>query len=257
MSQLGDCVVSLWRWRAALPKIAGMPAPHGRTAATDIRDQPAYSLAEGSRYLKLPTATLRAWAVGRAYPTVQGARHFRPLIRPARKQPTQLSFWNLIEAHVLRSFRTDHGVSLKALRQALDFAEKELRVERLLLRKELCAGAGQLFLERYGELISLSASGQLAMRRLLEEHLRRVEWDQWKFPVRLYPFLSADLPAEERPIAIDPGISFGRPVVARLGISTAVLAERMDAGETIEDLAADYGLSFPEIEQAVLYERTA
>jgi uncharacterized protein (DUF433 family) len=234
-----------------------MPAPQGRSAATDIRDQPAYSLAEGSRYLKLPTATLRAWAVGRAYPTAQGDRHFRPLIRPARKQPTQLSFWNLIEAHVLRSFRTDHGVSLKALRQALDFAERELRIERLLLRKELCADAGQLFLDRYGELINLSASGQLATRRLLEEHLRRVEWDAWKFPVRLYPFLSADLPSEERPIAIDPGISFGRPVVVRLGISTAVLAERMDAGESIEDLAADYGLSLPEIEQAVLYERTA
>ena len=252
-----DRVFSLWRRRAALSKIAGMPAPQGRTAVTDIRDQPAYSLAEGSRYLKLPSATLRAWAVGRAYPTARGPGHFRPLIRPARKQPPQLSFWNLIEAHVLRSFRTDHGVSLKALRQALDFAQKELRIERLLLRRELCADAGQLFLDRYGELISLSASGQLAMRRLLEEHLRRVEWDEWKFPVRLYPFLSADLPNEERPIAIDPGISFGRPVIVRLGVSTAVLAERLDAGESIEDLAADYGLSLPEIEQAVLYERTA
>jgi uncharacterized protein (DUF433 family) len=31
----------------------------------------------------------------------------------------------------------------------------------------------------------------------------------------------------------------------------------MDAGEGIEALAADYGLSLPEVEQAVLYERTA
>lgn len=234
-----------------------MPASQGRTGANDIRNQPAYSLAEGSRYLKLPSATLRAWAVGRPYPTTQGTRHFRPLIRPARKQPPQLSFWNLIEAHVLRSFRTDHGISLKALRQALDFAERELRIEHLLLRKELCADAGQLFLERYGELISLSPSGQLAMRRLFAEHLRRVEWDQWKFPVRLYPFLSADLPTEARPIAIDPGIAFGRPVVARLGITTAALAGRIDAGESLEDLATDYGLSVPEVEQAVLYERAA
>lgn len=233
-----------------------MPTPQGRPPA-DIRDQPAYTLAEASRYLKLPVATLRAWAVGRAYPTAQGARHFRPLIQPPRRQPTQLSFWNLIEAHVLRSFRTDHGVSLKALRQARDFAQKQLGIDRLLLRKELCADGGKLFLDRYGELISLSASGQLAMRQLLEEHLKRVEWDAWKFPVRLYPFLSAEMAGEARPIAIDPGISFGRPVVARLGISTAVLAERLDAGEPIDDLAADYGLSVPEIEQAVLYERTA
>jgi uncharacterized protein (DUF433 family) len=235
-----------------------MSAPDGKIAShADLRNQPAYTLAEGARYLKLPTATLRAWAVGRAYPTARGAGHFRPLIRPARKAPPQLSFWNLIEAHVLRSFRAEHGVSLRALRQALDFAERELRIERLLLRRELCADAGELFLERYGELISLSASGQLAMRRLFDEHLKRVEWDEWKFPVRLYPFLAAELTTEARPIAIDPGISFGRPVIARLGISTAVLADRLDAGETLEDLTADYGLSHVEIEQAVLYERTA
>src|SRR6266705_4987571 len=33
-------------------------------------------------------------------------------------------------------------------------------------------------------------SGQLAMRKLFEEHLKRVEWDEWKFPLRLYSFLS-------------------------------------------------------------------
>jgi uncharacterized protein (DUF433 family) len=186
-----------------------------------------------------------------------GERHFRPLIRPAHTPPPQLSFWNLIEAHVLRGFRTDHGVSLKDLRTSLDYAERVLDIPRLLLSKELCAGAGTLFLERYGELVSLSASGQLAMRRLFEAHLKRVEWDEWKFPVRLYPFLSSDVPADQRPIAIDAGISFGRPVVARLGISTAILAERLDAGESIDELAADYSLSSAEIEQAVLYERTA
>jgi uncharacterized protein (DUF433 family) len=235
-----------------------MASRAGRTTAnTDLRNQPAYNLAESARYLRLPVATLRTWTLGRVYPTAKGSRQFRPLIRPARIQPPQLSFWNLIEAHVLRSFRSDHGVSLKALRQALDFAEKQLDIERLLLRKELCTDAGELFLERYGELISLSASGQLAMRRLFEEHLKRVEWDDWSFPIRLYPFLSFGLSTDERPIAIDPGISFSRPVIVRLGVSTAVLAERLDAGETIEDLAADYGLSEPEIEQAVLYERAA
>jgi hypothetical protein len=31
-------------------------------------------------------------------------------------------------------------------------------------------------LDRYGELIELTASGQLAMRRLFEEHLKPVGW---------------------------------------------------------------------------------
>ena len=58
-------------------------------------------------------------------------------------------------------------------------------------------------------------------------------------------------------IAIDPKIAFGRPVVARTGVSTAAIAERIDASETVQDLATDYGLTVDEIEQAVLFERAA
>ncbi|MEO8628226.1 MAG: DUF433 domain-containing protein [Betaproteobacteria bacterium] len=223
----------------------------------DVRDQPAYALAESARYLKVARATLRSWVVGRPYPKADGVGHFRPLIHPPVRRPPTLSFWNLIEAHVLRSLRTEHGVSFKALRQAVAYSEKSLKVERLLLRKELRAEGGQLFLERYGALINLSASGQLAMRRMFDEHLKRVEWDQWKFPVRLYPFISGDTPAPNNPIVIDPTIAFGRPVVTRMGISTSAIAERIDAGESVAELAADYELNAEEIEQAVLYERAA
>jgi uncharacterized protein (DUF433 family) len=158
---------------------------------------------------------------------------------------------------VLRSLRTDHGVSLNALRTALRYAEHTLGIERLLLRKELCTRAGDVFLDRYGRLINLSASGQLAMRRLFEEHLKRIDWDDRRFPVRLYPFVSVESVASAKPIAIDPTIAFGRPVVRRIGVSTRAIAERIDAGETVDELAADYDLSPTEIEEAVLYERAA
>ncbi len=233
-----------------------MSVRHQKTVAGN-RDAAAYTLAEAARYTRLPAATLRAWVLGRQYPTSEGGGQFPPLIRPASSQPPLLSFSNLIEAHVLRSLRTEHGISVKALRSALAYAQRALGIERLLFRPELRADAGRLFLDRYGELIELSASGQLAMRKLLEEHLKRVEWDECKFPVRLYPFVSAVAPSEERLIAIDPRIAFGRPVVLRRGISTSTIAERIDAGETIKDIAADYDLGPAEIEQAALYERAA
>jgi len=157
----------------------------------------------------------------------------------------------------LRSLRTEHGVSVKALRKALAYAEKALGVDRLLLRPELRTEAGKIFLDRYGELIELSASGQLAMRRLLEAYLKRVEWDSSKFPARLYPFVFPDEANDERSIVIDPRIAFGRPVLLRKGISTSAIADRIDAGETVEDLAADYDLDASEIERAALYERAA
>ncbi len=228
-----------------------------RSTAASSRDAAAYTLAEAAHYVRLPAATLRSWVLGRQYPTAEGSGQFPPLIRPASRQPPLLSFSNLIEAHVLRSLRTDHGVSVKALRKALAYAEKELGIDRLLLRPELLTHAGKVFLDRYGQLIELTASGQLAMRRMFDEHLKRIEWDTSKSPVRLFPFLSATTPSEARPIVIDPRIAFGRPVVERKSVSTAAIAERIDAGETVEDIAADYDLRPPEVEQAIFYERAA
>lgn len=223
----------------------------------DIRNQPAYGLTEGARYVRLPAATLRTWLVGRHYPKGDGHARFHPLIQPARSQPLQLSFYNLVEAHVLRALRTEHGVALAELRRAISYAQKKLHIPHLLLSPELRTHAGQVFLDRYVELINLSASGQLAMRKMFDQHLQRVEWDRWKFPVRLYPYVDAGADKDERVIAIDARIAFGRPIVKTAGVSTAAIADRIDAGETVEALAEDYDLSQEEIEQAVLYSRAA
>ncbi len=96
----------------------------------DVRNQAAYTITEAARYLKLPAATLRSWVVGRAYPI--GKEHramFQPLIKRAQKHPPLLSFQNLIEAHVLRSLRTDHGVAIGELRKAIKHAEQKLSIE--------------------------------------------------------------------------------------------------------------------------------
>src|SRR5437867_2307373 len=115
----------------------------------DPRNQPAYPLSEAARYLKLPSATLRSWVVGRDYGTSGGTRRFPAIVPPASRRPPVLSFWNLIEAHVLRALRTEHGVSVKGVRKALAYAEAELKLDRLLLSQDLSAGAGRLFLDRY------------------------------------------------------------------------------------------------------------
>jgi uncharacterized protein (DUF433 family) len=245
--------VKPWGWSGR--NLAGIIVAMKATA--DIRNQPAYGPAEAARYLHLPAATLRTWLVGRVYPKGETSATFPPLISPARRQPLQLSFYNLIEAHVLRAMRTEHGVALAELRKAIAYAEKKLHIPRLLLSPELRTHAGEVFLDRYVELINLSASGQLAMRKLFEDHLQRVEWDEWAFPVRLYPFGGGIASVAQRTIAIDARIAFGRPIVKGSGVSAAAIAERIDAGETVDALADDYDLSRDQIEQAVLYARAA
>jgi uncharacterized protein (DUF433 family) len=57
------------------------------------------------------------------------------------------------------------------------------------------------------------------------------------------------------PIAIDPSIALGRPIVLMTGVSTHAIAERLHAGESVGELAEDYGLTGTETEEAALYER--
>lgn len=235
-----------------------MPKQPAHHDAPSRRDTAAYPVSEAASYLRLAPATLRSWVSGREYLTRSGSRRFAPLIRPATRAPRPLlSFNNLVEAHVLRALRTTHGTPIRAIRKALDYAGRELGMEHLLLSPELCTDRRDLFLDRYGELINLSRSGQLAMREMLEMYLSRIERDERSLPMRLYPFVRAEGSHEPKLIAIDPEVGFGRPILHSRGVSTRVIVDRVDAGESLEELAEDYRLDLSEVREAIMYERAA
>ena len=223
----------------------------------DSRDLPIYSLSQAARYLHIPQTTLRSWMLGRRFPRLEGTGFSEPLIQRPDPGDDRVSFTNLIEAHVLHALRVRHGVTMRAVREALEYAQREFKIDRLLIREELRAAPGELFLAEYGRLLSLSPAGQFAMEKVLHAYLKRVVRDAEGLPLRLYPFTSPDGGEDRRVISIDPRISFGRPVIARKGISTAILAERLNGGETIQVLAYDYDLNEEEVAEAIVYERAA
>jgi uncharacterized protein (DUF433 family) len=225
---------------------------------SEPRGIPLYSITDAAWNLAIPVATLRSWVIGRPYQKQDGPAYFEPLIKTPEESERRLSFSNLVEAHVLRALRTHHEVPIKHVRAALTFAESELGIERLLLRQDLLTHAGDVFLERYGKLVNLSKSGQLAVRRVLEEHLRRVEWTAGDpIPSRLFPFSHAPVLDTGKVILIDPRVAFGKPTIAGKGVTTAALVRRFNAGESLTDLARDYDLSERQVEAAILYERAA
>jgi len=223
----------------------------------DPRKIPTYSLTEVSRYLRLSRSTLRAWVKGRTYIYHEMLSFSKPVIAQSESRISFLSFEHLIEAHILKALRTIHQVSMNKLRIALETAQNKFGIDNLLLSPYLKTGAGELFLDRYGELINLSKSGQYAMKQILEAHLERIEYDSDKLPLRFYPFLLADSIEGRKIIVIDPLISFGKPVIVRKFISTSVIVNRIDAGEDIKDVADDYDLDTQDINDAIIYERAA
>jgi uncharacterized protein (DUF433 family) len=198
-------------------------------------------------------ATLRSWVRGRPYPTQTGERFFRPLIEVPRGNSSLLSFINLVEAHVLAALRRRHRVSMRNVRKALDYLKREMKSEHPLAEERLETDGLDLFVDRYGKLINLSQDGQYAMRELLAACLERVEYAHGS-AIRLFPFTRSGEASEPRLVVIDPAVSFGKPIVAGTGIRTVILAERFDAGESIEELATDYGLDSHQIQEAIRYE---
>jgi uncharacterized protein (DUF433 family) len=220
----------------------------------DPRETPTYGIPEAAHYLRLPTATLRSWMIGRTYPTKAGGRRFRPVIQIADPKNNLLSFLNLAEAHILSAFRRVHAVKLDKIRNALDFVTERLACEHPLISQDFETDGVSLFVTQYGKLIDASEHGQQVIREALEQRLQRLDWEQKKI-VRLWPF-TRPIPRADNPksVFIDPRYSFGRLVLASIGIPTATLNERFAAGESIQHLADDYGCAPLDIEEAVRCE---
>lgn len=224
--------------------------------AQELRETPVYPLSEAAHYLLIPGATLRSWVVGRPYPVKRGTRYFQPLlrVRSGRGVALQLSFLNLVEAHVLDAIRRVHQIPLSKVRAALEYLRGEFGSKHPLAEQRMETDGRDLFVRKYGQLINASQEGQLAMLEILSAHLRRIEWDSAGLAARLFPFTRKRDPNEPKVIVMDPGVSFGRPVLYGTGIATAVVAERYKAGESVEELAEDYRRPTLEIQEAIRCE---
>lgn len=224
---------------------------------SDPRDQPWYTYPEAARATGIPASTLRSWTVGQRYSRKHDEGFFEPVIpRPSDSDP-RLSFTNLIEAHVLRALRTVHEVQLGYIREAVEVAEAEFGVPRLLISSDLRTSAGQLFLDHYSGLMELSQARQLVLRDVLGQFLERVEFDASSLPIEFHPFAKVPKNASRDLISLSPFVSFGRPLIKRVGVSTDAIVRRLEAGEDLDEVREDYGLRIEEVEEAMLYEAAA
>lgn len=216
---------------------------NGIYGGRDPRHLAAYTVAEASRYVRVPPGTLHRWL----HPEVG-------LIVP--DEPPFMSFTNLVEAHVLAAMRRAHRVSMPRIRRALDYVRTRLDVERPLVESQFETDGIDLFLQELGALVNVSRGGQFASREMLDAHLSRIERDKAGIAWRLYPFVRSDTSAEAmntmpKIVAIDPRVAFGRPVIAGTGIRVEHLAARYLAGDSIDELAHDYDLPPAKVEEAI------
>lgn len=234
----------------------------------DPREIPLYGLAETSRYLKINIRTLSSWVRGRTYKLDDGMeKWWSPVIKLPNEDKPLLSFYNLVEIHVLSGIRRIHNVQFYKVRSALNYLEKEFPSKNPLAKRDFWTDKFDIFIKESGDLICASLYGQRVIQQAVEQYLHRIERDLDSFPFRLYPFSNEikfkmkdskhsprDLEIQPKNIVIDPLISFGRPTLTGTGVPTNVIAGRFRAGENVKALAKDYDIEETQIQEALSYE---
>jgi uncharacterized protein (DUF433 family) len=228
-----------------------------------------YPLDLAAGFLLLPRSTLKAWVFGATW-RPEGESHlrvFHPLLDPPDRNQQMLSFVNLVEAHVLKAVRRKHYVQMAKVRDAIVGLKEQFKTQHPLADVDLLVGGGNLFLQKHGELLNLSMGKQIAMN-FLKVYLTRIERElDIGRAVKLFPFIVEPVRIgdrilvgnqaaehESKIIAIDPYVSFGRPIIDGTGIPTREIADRFWGGDSIVQLKEDFGRTEIEIEYALRWE---
>ncbi len=213
---------------------------------TKLYELPAYGLPEAAVYLKVPTQTLRYWLTGFGK---------RPaIIEPVESHPVRLSFYNLLECHALAAMRKMYDLKVPKVRAALRIIGKDYPQPHPLINEVFLTDRKDLFIERLGKIENLSRHQDQMSWDFFHSHLQRVELDA-KGLFRFFPFVVEPKASEPKTIEINPMVGFGKPVIAGTGISTAIIASRFNARESIANLAEEYGCTPEQIEEAIRWER--
>lgn len=207
----------------------------------DPRETPLYSVTEAAAHVGVPRGTLRHWL--RLPPTG------RAIIETPNGE--ELSFYNLLEAHMLR-VAIDRDVPLKKLRLTVDLLRARMPhvAHPLLEHRGISTAHKGGFHSLYAETLSgqiedLGQHGQLVFDRLVRRYMSRIEEDETG-PFRFRP-LNFDH------VALDHRVAGGRPVVLDTGILVEMIARRHRAGETVQFLADDFGISKTDVREAIKY----
>jgi uncharacterized protein (DUF433 family) len=211
-----------------------------------LYEESAYGVPEAAVYLKVPYTTLRYWLTGFGKQPA--------IIEPAESGPVRLSFSNLLECHALAAMRKIYNLRLPKVRSGLRKVSKDFPQPHPLIGEVFLTDRKDLFIERMGQAINVSQRNDQLSLDFYRMHLERVEIDPEGL-FRFFPFVVEPRASEPKTIEINPMVGFGKPIIAGTGISTAIIASRFNARESIAALAEEYGCTPEQIEEAIRWEQ--
>jgi uncharacterized protein (DUF433 family) len=205
-----------------------------------------FTLREAAGYLDVPKSTIHAWA------RVSGPNG--PLITtfPRRRAEATVPFIGFAEAYVLSAFRRA-GVPLQRIRPAVEVLSSTIGIEHALASERLYTDGAEVLYDYVADrdeegLLELVVvrTGQHQFSEIVRDYLKRITYgaDGWAARVRLPAYEHAE-------VVVDPHVAFGLPLVVHGGARVEDLVDRFVAGDSVADIADDFGVPADEVEDVI------
>jgi uncharacterized protein (DUF433 family) len=205
---------------------------------------PNYRIGEAAKYAHIAPQTVASWH------EPSFSNHKGTL--SAKDKNEALSYLQLIEVAVVARFRK-MGVTLAKIRSAREYVSKSLHSKFPFAEYRFKTDGRELWMDyaqiesKLGDktLLLASKGGQLAWSEIIGQ-LREFDYEEHGLAVRWH------VAGRRSRIVIDPRVQFGTPCIE--GIPTWTIKSRKTAGEEIDDIADDYGLSESAVIAALRFE---
>jgi uncharacterized protein (DUF433 family) len=220
---------------------------------------PLYTAADVARIVGTPSSTIRAWTKG--YTNTRTGR--TPVtgdaiithVEAIGREPS-IPFVGLAEALVLAAVRKS-GVPMQRVRPALARLEKEIGVDHALASRKLYSDGAEVLFDfgaKHGnpddasdvKRLVVIRNGQHVFTEVVQAYLQRIDYGKDGYAVLIR------VPAyEHAEVIADPTRSFGAPIFERGGARVGDVLERFWAGETLVELADEFGVPVDHLEDVL------
>jgi uncharacterized protein (DUF433 family) len=213
----------------------------------DLRTVPTYTIPEAAKFLAIHPRTMFSWYEGD-----------EPILRASGicGEVHLLSYRDMEEAYRVYLLRERFQFSLQSIKKSMRNARKMFISQHPLQRADAvkeCLKDLVYDKPAHGKSSRtitslLQKPGQQSFKEVIDLFAERIEPGEFIFPWR---FASTD--QDSRPVSLNPNIMSGRLVIAGTRIPVIALLGSKRSGETIEEIADDYGLDREVVEKALIH----
>lgn len=236
-----------------------MTATVDRSAGIDRFDTPLYTVLEAARYLDVPASTLASWTRRRRSRSFESQGGVEPLlassVHAVRGTPS-ISFAGLAEGMVLAALRRS-GVPPQRIHRTVILLGQQLGIHHAMASQRLHSDGPEILHDhglrtpgsdaaRAVDDLVVVRNGRRMFTTTVESYLSRITFgpDGYASLIRLPAYGVAD-------VVVDPTRGFGQPIFSEGGARLDDALAMFRAGEPLEIVAAEFGVSREHLEDAV------